>query len=138
MLYYEDYDTLSEDTRRLMQQSMAAFGGNAPTYHIALMDNHTIIWDFHSMLLGVQMMLSFMLIDSKNPIRLCRHCTKAFVASRPSAVFCSPQCKNKHNVYKSRARERLLRQSPKPLWKVNLSSTGLSKTVCIRAILIVL
>ena len=105
MLYYEDYDTLSEDTRRLMQQSIAAFGGNVPTYHIALMDNHTIIWDFHSMLLGVQMMFSFMLIDSKNPIRLCRHCTKAFVASRPSAVFCSPQCKNKHNVYKSRAKK---------------------------------
>ena len=105
MLYYEDYDTLNEDTRRLMQQSMAAFGGNAPTYHIALLDKPTIIWDFHSLLLGVQMMFSFMLADSKNPIRLCRHCTKAFVASRPSAVFCSPQCKNKHNVYKSRAKK---------------------------------
>ena len=105
MLYYEDYDTLSEDTRRLMQQSMAAFGGNAPTYHIALLDKPTIIWDFHSLLLGVQMMFSFMLTDIKNPIRLCRHCTKAFVASRPSAVFCSPQCKNKHNVYKSRAKK---------------------------------
>lgn len=105
MLYYEDYDTLNEDTRRLMQQSMAAFGGNAPTYHIALLDKPTIIWDFHSLLLGVQMMFSFMLTDSKNPIRLCRHCTKAFVVSRPSAVFCSPQCKNKHNVYKSRAKK---------------------------------
>ena len=105
MLYYEDYDTLNEDTRRLMHQSMAAFGGNAPTYHIALLDKPTIIWDFHSLLLGVQMMFSFMLTDSKNPIRLCRHCTKAFVASRPSAAFCSPQCKNKHNVYKSRAKK---------------------------------
>ena len=37
--------------------------------------------------------------------KLYRHCTKAFVASRPSAVFCSTQCKNKHNVYKSRARK---------------------------------
>mgnify|MGYP002960403605 CR=1 FL=1 len=46
------------------------------------------------------------LTDSENPIKLCRHCTKAFVASRPSAVFCSPQCKNKHNVYKSRARNK--------------------------------
>ena len=82
MLYYEDYDTLNED-----------------------MDKPTIIWNFHSLLLGIQMMFSFMLTDSKNPIRLCRHCTKAFVASRPSAVFCSPQCKNKHNVYKSRAKK---------------------------------
>ena len=104
-LYYEDYDTLNDETRQMMQQSMAAFGGIAPTYHIALLDKPTIIWDFHSLMLGVQMMFSFMLTDSENPIKLCRHCTKAFVASRPSAVFCSPQCKNKHNVYKSRARK---------------------------------
>ena len=72
---------------------------------MTMTDKPTIIWDFHSLLLGVQMMFSFMLTNSKNPIRLCRHCTKAFVASRPSAVFCSPQCKNKHNVYKSRAKK---------------------------------
>src|SRR5699024_7722940 len=94
---------MDQDTRELYQKAMAAFGGIAPSYHIALLDKPTIIWDFHSLLLGVQMMFSFMLTDSKNPIRLCRHCTKAFVVSRPSAVFCSPQCKNKHNVYKSRA-----------------------------------
>lgn len=105
MLYYEDYDTMNQDTKLVMQQSMAAFGGNAPAYHIALLDKPTIVWDFHSLLLGVQMMFSFMLTDIENPIHLCRHCTKAFVASRPSAVFCSPQCKNKHNVYKSRAKK---------------------------------
>ena len=105
-LYYEDYDTMNHETRQFMQQSMAAFGGNAPTYHIALLDKPTIIWNFHSLLLGIQMMFSFMLTDEDNPIRLCKHCTKAFVASRPSAVFCSPQCKNKHNVYKSRAKDK--------------------------------
>ena len=89
-LYYEDYDTLNDETRQMMQQSMAAFGGIAPTYHIALLDKPTIVWDFHSLLLGVQMMFSFVLTDSENPIKLCRHCTKAFVASRPSAVFLQP------------------------------------------------
>jgi len=44
-LYYEDYDTLNDETRQMMQQSMAAFGGIAPTYHIALLDKPTIIWD---------------------------------------------------------------------------------------------
>ena len=72
---------------------------------LTMTDKPTIVWDFHSLLLGVQMMFSSMLTDSENPIKLCRHCTKAFVASRPSAVFCSPQCKNKHNVYKSGARK---------------------------------
>ena len=28
------------------------------------------------------------------------------VTSRPSAIFCSPQCKNKYNVYKSRMKKR--------------------------------
>ncbi|MFQ8980934.1 hypothetical protein [Dysosmobacter welbionis] len=106
MLYYEDYDTINQDTKLMMQQSMAAYGGNTPTYHIALLDKPTIVWDFHSMLLGIQMMFSFMLTDTEKPIRLCKHCLQAFVASRPSAVFCSPQCKNKHNVYKSRGKNK--------------------------------
>ena len=106
MLYYEDYDVMNQDARQMMQQSMAAFGGNAPTYHIALLDKPTIIWDFHSLLLGIQMMFSFMLTDTEKPIRLCKHCMKAFVASRPSAVFCSPQCKNRHNVYKTRSKSK--------------------------------
>ena len=106
ILYYEDYDKIDEDTRNLYRQSMAAFDGITPTYHIALLDKPTIIWDFHSLLLGIQMMFSFMLTDEKRPLRICRHCTKAFVASRPSAVFCSPQCKNQHNVYKSRAKKK--------------------------------
>ena len=105
VLYYEDYDKTDEDTRNLYRQSMAAFDGNAPTYHIALLDKPTIVWDFHSLLLGIQMMFSFMLTDEQKPLRLCKHCTKAFVASRPSAVFCSPRCKNQYNVYKSRAKD---------------------------------
>ena len=106
ILYYEDYDTIDEDGRNLYRQSMAAFEGVAPTYHIALLEKPMIVWDFHSLLAGIQMMFSFMLTDEQNPLRLCKHCMKVFVASRPSAVFCSPQCKNKHNVYKSRAKNK--------------------------------
>lgn len=106
VIYYEDYDMMTPDHRMLLQQGMEAFGGNAPTYRIALLDKPTIVWDFHSLILGVQMMFSFMLTDTEKPIRLCKHCLQAFVASRPSAVFCSPQCKNKHNVYKSRSKDK--------------------------------
>ena len=94
---------MSPEQRLLMQQGMEAFGGIAPTYRIALLDKPTIVWDFHSLMLGIQMMFSFMLTDTEKPIRICKHCLQTFVASRPSAIFCSPQCKNKYNVYKSRA-----------------------------------
>lgn len=106
LLYYEDYDYLSSDQKMLMQQGMEAFGGIAPTYKIRLLDKPTIVWDFHSLMLGVQMMFSFMLTDQDKPLRICKHCSEIFVAGRPSAVFCSPQCKNKHNVYKSRGKNK--------------------------------
>ncbi len=107
VIFYEDYDDMTPDQRLLMQEGMTAFGGIAPTYRIALLDKPTIIWDFHSLMLGIQMMFSFMLTDSETPVKLCKHCAKAFIASRPSTVFCSPQCKNKHNVYKGRAKKNI-------------------------------
>ena len=53
-----------------------------------------------------QLMLSFMLTDEHNPLRLCKQCMKPFIASRPSAIFCSPRCKNQYNVYKNRAKDK--------------------------------
>ena len=61
--YYNDYDSMEEESRNMLRKSMAAFGGIAPTYHIELLDRPTIYWDFHSLLLGIQMMFSFMLVD---------------------------------------------------------------------------
>lgn len=105
-LFYEDYDKMTPESRQLMQQGMEAFDGIAPTYRIALLDKPTIVWDFHSLMLGVQMMFSFMVTDQEKPIRICKHCSEGFMASRPSAIFCSPQCKNKYNVYKSRSKDK--------------------------------
>ena len=104
-LYYEDYDRIDETTRDLYRLGMAAFGGIAPTYHIALLDKPTSVWDFYSLMLGTQMMFSFLLTDNAKPLRICKHCQKAFVAGHPNAAFCSPRCKNQYNVYKSRGKK---------------------------------
>lgn len=54
----------------------------------------------------VQMMFFFMLTDEKSTLKVCKHCGKAFVAGRPNSVFCSGKCKNRYNVYKSRAKDK--------------------------------
>ena len=105
-LYYQDFDMLDDMQKQLYRQGMAAFGGIAPTYHIELLDRPTIVWDFHSLLLGVQMMFSFMITDEKSTLKVCKHCGNAFVAGRPNSVFCSAKCKNQYNVYKSRAKNK--------------------------------
>ena len=88
------------------RKAMAAFGGIAPSYHIELLEKPTIYWDFHSLLLGIQMMFSFMLVDEARPLRLCKHCQKVFMSSRANAAFCSARCKNQYNVYKSRGKHK--------------------------------
>ena len=105
-LFYEEDEEMDEDTRDIYRQGMAAFGGIAPTYHIELLDRPTIVWDFHSLLLGVQMMFSFMLTDETSSLKVCKHCGDAFIANRPNSVFCSSRCKNRYNVYKSRAKDK--------------------------------
>lgn len=105
-LYYENFDNLDETTKDIYRQAMACFDGISPSYHIELLDKPTIVWDFQSLALAIQMMFSFMLADDKNPLRICKHCNTVFKASRPNAVFCSPQCKNRYNVYKSRAKNK--------------------------------
>lgn len=101
MLYYEDYDNTPHEERLLLKQGMEAFGGIAPTYRIALLDKPTIVWDFHSLMLGVQMMFSFMLTDSNNPIRICQNCMKAFMTSDLGTEFCSSQCEDNYNAHKN-------------------------------------
>ena len=70
--YYLDYDRMDEAQRNTMRMGMAAFGGNAPTYHIALYENPTIVGDFHFLMLAIHMMFSFLLTDEKKPMKLCR------------------------------------------------------------------
>ena len=39
-------------------------------------------------------------------LRLCKHCNKVFEAKRPDNLFCSAECKNRFNVYKSRDKDK--------------------------------
>ena len=103
-LYYKDRGTVAEESLVGYKLGVAAFGGVAPTYHIELLDKPTIVWDFHSLSLGIQMMFSFMLTDEKHPLRMCEQCHRIFMAKRTDAKFCSPECKNQYGVDKHRDR----------------------------------
>ena len=102
-LYYEN--SFEDKDKELYQQMMTVFSTNSPTYHIKLLDKPTLVWNFGSLAIATQMLLSLSMTDDKTPIRLCKHCTKAFIPTRPNALFCSSKCKNQYNVYKSRAKD---------------------------------
>lgn len=94
-LYYHDKDTADETTLALYRKGMAVFDGNTPTYHIELRDKPTIVWDFHSLLMGIKMVLSFWLTDEQHTLRMCEQCQRAFIAKRKDSRFCSAECRSK-------------------------------------------
>ena len=87
-LFYEDYDEMEEETRDIYRAGMAAFEGIAPEYHIELRDRPTMVWDFHSPFLAIQMMFIFMLVDETSTLKLCPNCYKAFFAENKDADLC--------------------------------------------------
>ena len=93
--FYEHGDAFDADEKKLMAQGVAAFGGIAPTYRIALLDKPTIVWDFHSLLIGLQMMFSFMMAEDKTPLRMCDSCDTIFVATRKTQRYCCDKCRRK-------------------------------------------
>ena len=72
---------------------MQIFEGAAPTCHLELWDRPVVMWDYHSLLLGLQMAVFFTITDPKSPIHLCKNCEKAFFASRPNQLYCSDHCR---------------------------------------------
>lgn len=106
--YYFNKGTLCEEECEVLRDSVRAFGGIAPTYYIELgFTNPIMCWRFFSLMNVIQMLLSFMLVDEENQLRMCKHCDRVFVSTRSNAAFCSPTCKNRYNVYKSRERKEL-------------------------------
>ena len=95
-IYYDKDDPSNAATRMAFEHGMAAFEGNAPTYHLELRDKPVIVWDFHSLMLNIKIMLDLMLTNDDNPIRLCRQCMKPFLAADGSDIFCSSQCAKKY------------------------------------------
>lgn len=98
--YYEDKDGFTEKQKGFHKQSMAAFDGLTPTYHIGLMDDRPyLVWDFNSLLQGIHLMLSMMLTDEHRPIRMCRNCGKGFIARLYRDKFCGRECSEEYRNF---------------------------------------
>lgn len=95
-IYYDKDDPSNALTQKLYQSGMAAFEGNAPTYHLELRDRPVIVWDFHSLMLNIKLMLDLTMTDEAKPLRLCKQCMKPFYATAADEAFCSPQCARKY------------------------------------------
>ena len=96
--YYKDGKLNDLRTILALQDGLAAFGGVYPNYYLMLRNKPTISWEFHSLQQFIHLMLSFMLSDEKNPLRLCKYCHHAYFVKDDDSWFCSEECKHKYTA----------------------------------------
>ena len=67
-MYYDEPDPLMQELHR---KSISVFDGNVPSFHIELFDKPTLVWDFHSLMLTIHIVLGLLLTDESKPLRSC-------------------------------------------------------------------
>ena len=65
-------------------------------------DGPVIEWQTKGVGAAVELAYTLMLCGDERRLGLCKHCGRPFAVKNPKAEFCSPQCRNRYNVYKTR------------------------------------
>jgi len=79
-----------------------------PVSAVVKVDNGTkyIEWQTKSLSASIELAYTLLLCGKERTIGVCKHCGLPFYTKNPKAEFCSPPCRNKYNVYKSRAKNK--------------------------------
>lgn len=68
---------------------------------------NTMQYEFHLLMGILNFTMTNLLSVEGSPIKIYKHCQKAFISQNKRAEFCSERYRNKFNVYKSRAKAKL-------------------------------
>ena len=73
-------------------------------YRLTVTDKIQMQYEFHSLMGILNFTMTNLLSAEGSPLKICKHCQKAFISQNKRAEFCSERCRNQFNVYKSRAK----------------------------------
>lgn len=75
-------------------------------FRMSMEDKPTMVWDFNSLKQMIETVYAVLVSKTETPLRMCKHCGKAFYATHGRSEFCDTKCRNQYNVYKYRAKEK--------------------------------
>ncbi len=75
-------------------------------YSLTVTDKIQMHYEFNSLMAVLNFTMANLLSAEGSPLKICKHCGKAFISENKRAEFCSDRCRNQFNVYKSRAKSK--------------------------------
>lgn len=73
-------------------------------YSLTVTDRIQMQYEFYSLIGVLNYTTANLLSSDGSPLKICKHCHKAFISQNKRSEFCSERCRNQFNVYKSRAK----------------------------------
>lgn len=98
--YQQDNDEL----KSALNMFVKTFKVSNLTCKIEMLEKATVVWDFNSLKQAIDTILLLNETNERKTVKMCKHCGKVFSSQNLKAEYCSPQCRNQANVYKSRAK----------------------------------
>ena len=71
-----------------------------------LKEKRFFMFNFTSLVQAMKVILMLQETNDRKEIKMCKRCSKPFVAKNINADYCSGTCRNVANVYKSRAKKK--------------------------------
>lgn len=81
------------------------FKANKIGFTINHLDKTTIAWEFDSLKTTIETIYAFAVTDENILLSRCAHCGDFYIALSNREKYCSPACRNRSNVQKSRRRK---------------------------------
>ncbi len=78
-------------------------------YRLTVTDKIQMKYKFLTLIDVLNFTMANLLSADGSPLKICKHCHKAFISRNKCAEFCSEHCRNQFNVYKSRAKRSKLK-----------------------------
>lgn len=100
LLLSEKYKTEPESVSILLNDSLKT----NIRYRLTVTDRIQMQYEFYSLIGVLNFTMANLLSADGSPLKICKHCQKAFISQNKRAEFCSERCRNQFNVYKSRAK----------------------------------
>ncbi len=102
-MYYQQENA---ELKTVLDMMIKSFKVTNLTCKIEMLEESTLVWDFNSLKQAMDTMLVLNETNDRKTVKMCKHCGKTFSSQNIKSEYCSPQCINQANVYKSRAKNK--------------------------------
>jgi hypothetical protein len=104
-VHYRDNRFTSVE-KAVMQNQTTRFDNRGFRFSLSAPERPEMVWESDSLKTVIETAYALAITDKASPLKMCKHCGKAYYNTNPRSEFCSVKCRNHYNVIAFRVRSK--------------------------------